>query len=870
VSGLQSRIVLSLAAMVVAGGLLGAGLAPSLTRPVDSSGIPPAFNLGVMLVFVTSAAWLLFGGRRDQRAVSLGAVFLLIASAFSRRLIVAGLERDLPGVAAHAFQGLMEIPVVAFLPMAFWLFARDFPRTSDFGPSFRFASVCARVSFATAAILIVANLAVLWPLGSIQPAGRILAHLRPAGGLFWVVVFALTLPTLPVILWKARRASVEERRRVRLFVGALLIGVGPLFLEVVLESLVPSLAHFMKQPRPTLIGGIVFLLLLLSIPLTTAYAVVVHRVLDVKLIVRKALQYSLARYFVLGATLVPFAGLLAHVYQRRGQSVERLFAGGGGWLLVLATLAGLLTLRLRKRILRALDRRFFREEFDARQILTSLVHRSRGVGSLDELAALLRTEVDRALHLDTISVLILDSTSGDFVSHGGALRPLPAGSALATLASASSDPADVDLEKPGSPLAHLSGEERHWLVDGAVRLLVPILCSDGSALGLIALGAKRSELPFTGEDRALLGAIAASASAALEALIQIQSGSVPGPRARSPEARLGAWERGLRLALECGACHQLVDSAAGPCAECGGDVHPARIPKVLLGKFRFERRVGVGGMGVVYRAIDLVLARPVAIKTLPRISPELSFRLRREARAMAAVSNPNLALIFGAESWRGTPMLIFEFLEGGTLAERLTRGRLGLDEALDLGIALANGVSSLHGAGILHRDIKPSNIGFTADRIPKLMDFGLARIASEQRDGPAVREAASIPPSSQDLLGDGTLSAAMTHFGQLVGTLPYMCPEAMAGKQPDPSFDLWGLAVVLFESIGGVNPFRRETRQQTVDCVLEATTPDLREYRADCSEAVARFFALALARQPSRRPSSARELKMGLEALRAH
>ena len=238
---------------------------------------------------------------------------------------------------------------------------------------------------------------------------------------------------------------------------------------------------------------------------------------------------------------------------------------------------------------------------------------------------------------------------------------------------------------------------------------------------------------------------------------------------------------------------------------------------------------------------------------------------------MAAVSNPNLALIFGAESWRGTPMLIFEFLEGGTLEERLAQGRLGLDETLDLGIALANGVSSLHGAGILHRDIKPSNIGFTADRIPKLMDFGLARIASEQPDGPAVQQTASILPSSQDLLGDGTLSAAaMTHFGQLVGTLPYMSPEAMAGKQPDPSFDLWGLAVVLFESIGGVNPFRRETRQQTVDCVLEATTPDLREYRADCSEPVARFFAHALARQPSRRPSSARELKAGLEALRAH
>jgi len=250
------RVVLPLAATVVGGGLLGAGLAPSLTRSVDATGIPPAFNLAVIIVFVAGASWLLFAGRRDQRAVSLGGFFLLIASSFSGRLIEAGLDRQLPGVVAHALQGLRAIRVDAFLPVAFWLFARDFPRTSEFGPSFRFASVFARVSFASATILLFGNLAVRWPLVSGHPAGRFLAHLGPTGGgFFWVVVFALTLPALPVILAKARRANVEERRRVRLFVGALLIGVGPLFLEVVLESLIPRFAHFMNQPRLTLIGG---------------------------------------------------------------------------------------------------------------------------------------------------------------------------------------------------------------------------------------------------------------------------------------------------------------------------------------------------------------------------------------------------------------------------------------------------------------------------------------------------------------------------------------------------------------------------------------------------------------------------------------
>jgi eukaryotic-like serine/threonine-protein kinase len=869
-TAMLTRVVLPLAAIAVGGGLLGAALAPSLIRPVDAPGIPPAVNLVVVIVYATAASWLLFGGRRDQRAVSLGAFFLLIASSFSGRLITAGLERELPGVVAYALRGARALRVDAFLPVAFWLFARDFPRTSEFGSAFRLASWGARVSFASATILLLGNLAVRWPLAADHPAGRFLGYLRPtAGGFFWVVVFALTLLALPFIIQKARRAGVEERRRVRLFVGGLLVGVGPLFLEVVLEGLVPRFARLMNEPGPTLFGGLVFLFLLLSIPMTTAYAVAVHQVLDVRLILRRALQYSLARYFILGVTLVPFAGLLVHFYRNRDASVRSLFAGGGGWLLLLATLGGLLTLRLRHRILNGLDRHFFREQYDARRILTGLAQRSRGAAGPEELAAFLRTEIDRALHLESISVLILDPQSGRLLAPGGGLRSLSVSSALAALASVSTQPVDVDLEEPASPLARLPTEEQHWLVDGGVRLLVPILGPKGDALGLVALGAKRSDLPFTSEDRALLEAIAASGALALETLMQARSGSGVGSRVGAAEAGSGGREAAERLALECTACHRLLEPGLGCCSHCGGELQPAPFPKVLLGKFRFERRVGAGGMGVVYRAIDLVLDRPVAIKTLPGISLELSLRLRREARAMAAVSHPNLALILGAESWRGTPMLIFEFLEGGTLGERLARGRLGVEEALDLGIALADAASCLHRAGILHRDIKPSNIGLTAERIPKLLDFGLARIMSEQRPGSAGPAATSLP-SSHDLSEDATLSAvATTHSGQLVGTPLYMSPEAMAGRRPEPSFDLWSLAVVIYESIGGRHPFRRETWRQTMDCVRGASAPDLREYRADCGEPVARFFRQALAMRPAQRPSSAREFKMRLEGLRA-
>jgi hypothetical protein len=115
---------------------------------------------------------------------------------------------------------------------------------------------------------------------------------------------------------------------------------------------------------------------------------------------------------------------------------------------------------------------------------------------------------------------------------------------------------------------------------------------------------------------------------------------------------------------------------------------PAAVPVVVNGKFKVERLLGSGGMGVVYLAVDVTLDRKVAIKTLPKVTPDRVAWLQREARAMASVRHPNLALIYGAEHWRGTPLLIVEYLEGGTLSEYLRRGVLEVMEAIDLGIVL--------------------------------------------------------------------------------------------------------------------------------------------------------------------------------------
>ena len=174
---------------------------------------------------------------------------------------------------------------------------------------------------------------------------------------------------------------------------------------------------------------------------------------------------------------------------------------------------------------------------------------------------------------------------------------------------------------------------------------------------------------------------------------------------------------------------------------------------MLPGKFRFERRIGTGGMGVVYRGIDLSLGRAVAVKTLRRVSPEDAMRLRREARTAAAVSHPHLAPVYGMETWQGTPMLVMELLEGGTLTQRIEKGRLEAAETVELGIAMAEALEHLHASDILHRDIKPSNIGYTRDGTPKLMDFGIARVMFD------LRRDHRGPPSRQPRRGLGPAAA---------------------------------------------------------------------------------------------------------------
>ncbi len=230
-----------------------------------------------------------------------------------------------------------------------------------------------------------------------------------------------------------------------------------------------------------------------------------------------------------------------------------------------------------------------------------------------------------------------------------------------------------------------------------------------------------------------------------------------------------------------------------------------------VGPYTVERELGRGGMGVVYLASDTRLGRRVALKSLPAdvgTDPSRLGRRGREARALASLSHPNVAGIYGSEESGGARFLVLELVEGETLGERLRRGPLPVDEAIAVCEQIAAGVEAAHESGVIHRDLKPDNVQLTTDGKVKVLDFGLAKDADGTK-GSGFAGAATVPASP------GTIP------GVVMGTPGYMSPEQARGKSIDKRTDIWALGCVLFECLAGKRAFDGETATDAIAAVLE-------------------------------------------------
>ena len=274
-----------------------------------------------------------------------------------------------------------------------------------------------------------------------------------------------------------------------------------------------------------------------------------------------------------------------------------------------------------------------------------------------------------------------------------------------------------------------------------------------------------------------------------------------------------------------------------------------------LGPYEIQASIGAGGMGEVYRARDPRLGRDVAIKVLPSSFSADADRLKRfeqEARAAAALNHPNIVAIFDIGNDRGSPYVVSELLEGETLRERLRSGPLSLRRTVAYGLQVTRGLAAAHDRGITHRDLKPENLFITNDGHVKILDFGLAKLTR--------------PESSAESDDAPTMQVA-TEPGLVMGTVGYMSPEQVRGKNADARSDLFAFGAILYEMLSGKRAFHGETPADTMSAILKEDPPQLSETGRNIPPALERIVNHCLEKNPAQRFQSASDVAFNLEAL---
>jgi tRNA A-37 threonylcarbamoyl transferase component Bud32 len=652
----------------------------------------------------------------------------------------------------------------------------------------------------------------------------------------WIVLsLAYTLSGLAAMIANYRRLEhVNEKRRVRVLLAGSTVGWSaslpwmPMILPGFMSA---TLVNFFNSFPYLLFSNV---LVYLVFPLSFAYPILRHRLFDIRVMIRQGLQYALARRLVL--SMVPALGavMILDIVLHGDQPLLAILSQRGWVYFALAGLA--LTAHLQqKNWLKSLDRRFFRERYDAQKLLRDVVEEVRQAPSFDAVAPHVVAKVETALHPEFAALLVREMRQPAYntlaaAPAGQAPLPLPADSKLISLVRLLGRPMEMSLSQTGWLREQLPHEDTDFLRQCRIDLLVPIPVANTGREAFLALGRKRSEEPYSREDVDLLQAIASSLALLLERpMVQIQTGET------------------FEQCPQCGACY---DAGVSNCAQDGRPLLPILWPRLIANRYCLDRRLGQGGMGTVYEATDTALERRVAVKVIrdDRVGTfDAAERFRREARAAAAFSHPNVVTVHDFGVVAGTrAFLVMELLRGKTLREELREHkRLPPQRTLEILRGVGSAVQAAHDRHLLHRDLKPENIFLVRHEnteVSKVLDFGLAK--SLDADPNATRD---------------------TNPGTLIGTYLYMSPEQMRGEPARRSWDLWALGVVAYEMLAGGQPFLGETRAVLQPSMqdVESTVPTrpLREVPPRWQE----FFSRALSTEPSQRPASAKAFIAELE-----
>ena len=653
--------------------------------------------------------------------------------------------------------------------------------------------------------------------------------------LWWAVmrVFLLTAAAaiVAVIVNYSRLKDINERRRCRIVVAGIaltwIIGI-PFLIAFTVNPNHPVARIFANS-----VLGPPLMMLMLASPASMTYAVLRHRVFDVRVVIRHGLQYAVARQALLALVPLVAVVLVADLMTHRQQTVGQMLSQRGWIYIVLAGLA-MFAHSQRDKWLRALDRRFFRERYDAQRLLREVLEDVHQARSVEAVAPMVTAKIEAALHPEYVTLLTRET--GDPAYCPTACAPASAtplrvdGDAkLISILRLLQKPLDIGGGESNWLRDMLPDGEKQWLRTARADLIISVSLTPEQREALIVLGPKRSEEPYSGEDKEFLLSLAGSLRLLLE----------------RPAVAVAA-DHSFRECLQCGWCGETESSL---CANDGSELEVVAAPRLLAGRYRLDRCIARGGMGAVYAARDTALERDVAAKLIREEligSAGAARRFRQEAQAAAAFSHPNVVTIHDYGLAGARAFLIMELLRGCSLREEIRRaGRLEPPHVLSIFRGVCGAVEAGHRRGLIHRDLKPENIFLArgdVGEVPKVLDFGLVKSVTE--DTQVTRE---------------------TEDGIVVGTLPYMSPEQLLGCAPGASFDLWALAAVIYESLTGRLPFPVENTAEWRQALISGRFTPVATHLPGAPARWQEFFACAFAPEPERRLASAAVLFAELE-----
>lgn len=775
--------------------------------------------LSQMTAFIIGAAALVGLGARGKTAMLMTLALLATATANSGPLL--GAERVVPviGGLLLVFNWLVTAFSFPIIGLAVLYFPhREIPdRQKWIVPAVIAASIPMFVIGAVSAVFLLGVDAAL-------PALSWLAmHGWTFEASFAVALAANVLIVVEGIARYRTNLDADERRRIQIVVFT---GVPAVFAYALKVGL-PIVFRLLGMPieLPWVIEAALQMIVLLP-AFGLPYAVAVKHVFSPRTVLRRSLQYALARRTLTVLVAVPVIALAASLVQQRDQPLSTIISGRPMFYVFFLAMLGF-GLKYREGAQRWLDQRFFRAEYDAREILVSLAGRVPYEADPRDLVAMVVTQIDSALHPECIAVLASDSPHGSNPSGSfeavSALRvtpaPLAVDSGVVTLLKWSDKPLEVFLDDEQSPVARVPAADRAWLASMRVALLVPIFAGGSDPrpfVGLVALGAKRSEEPYTAEDRELLRGIAVQMGVALDLSRLRKQVGTPGSRQGSGGPAPG--------------------DLAPTVVLTGSERTGIGVGAVVDGKYRVDAVVGQGGMGAVYRAWDLRLERDVAIKVVRAdliSDPDARMRFRRESQIVAKLQHPSIVTVYDYGTLTdGSAFLVMEYVRGEDLRRYLRREkRLDALRAASLLSGIAGGIEVAHTSGIFHRDLKPENILLPdGGSMPKVVDFGVAKL------------------TSTGVTSDSTMSVK----GTIVGTPAYMSPEQLRGEPVDARCDVYSLGVMAYEMLTERLPFAGSS---LFDIGMKQM-----EGRIDTSgldPAIAAAIVSALAYDKDKRPASA-------------